>query len=334
MIGGRRSRPLRCRPTRRVTSDRASVSPTTSPVTARRSCAAATVCSGTSRRAARRRRRRRTSRSSDSAALTPTPVSSTGVSLLLEDGLPPPTGGDPAKPPGQHALHLRSGVPRRLRAQCNINVQRAHRDQLPGRGRIRRARSGRHMVTKVDINQAPPVVGVARRERQPPVHCPGDGHAVELSQSQSDRFIDYNGLLLKFQRRFANNFSFMSSLHASASRWTSRRTTRPASRTTCDLEYNCGLADYDVRHTFATNCGLRDPVGAREVVWRMAGQRHRVLARRPAAHGHPGARRASTGTGNRPNRICDGELEQSDGREVVRHRRASCRTARYHGHVR
>ena len=33
----------------------------------------------------------------------------------------------------------------------------------------------------------------------------------QMSQSQSIGTIDYNALLLKFQRRFANNFSFLNS---------------------------------------------------------------------------------------------------------------------------
>ena len=114
----------------------------------------------------------------DSAALTPTPVSSTGVSLRLEDGLPPPTGGDPVEPAGQHALHFRSGVPRRLRAQLQRERAARHRDQLPHRGRIcglaRPAHGDQNRHQSGAASHGP-----RRCERQPPVHCPGEGHAVD-----------------------------------------------------------------------------------------------------------------------------------------------------------
>ena len=69
---------------------------------------------------------------------------------------------------------------------------------------------GRQMVIKVDINQAPPVVG----ERRANVNRPFIGLAPAVPQPEpvaEHRQGDYNGLLLKFQRRFANNFSFLNS---------------------------------------------------------------------------------------------------------------------------
>ncbi len=119
---------------------------------------------------------------------------------------------------------------------------------------------GRQMVVKVDINQAPPVVGVTDANRNRPfiVQQP---RLRSLSQSQSIGFIDYNGLLLKFQRRFANNFSFFNAYTFGQSM--DFASDNEAGITNAyDLEYNRGLVDYDVRHTFSTNADLRVPVGA------------------------------------------------------------------------
>src|SRR5258708_39798623 len=69
---------------------------------------------------------------------------------------------------------------------------------------------GRQMVLKIDINQAPPVVGVSDSN----VNRPFIRLAPlvrSLSQSQSIGKLDYRGLLLKFQRRVAHNFSFLES---------------------------------------------------------------------------------------------------------------------------
>ena len=94
----------------------ASVSPTTSPATARRWSAAASASSGTSRPAARRRRRPRIRRSCSRRRSTPTPTAY-GVNLLLKDGLPLPPGVDPSAPRrGNDPLDLRHQLPRRLRA--------------------------------------------------------------------------------------------------------------------------------------------------------------------------------------------------------------------------
>src|SRR5678815_5490771 len=68
----------------------------------------------------------------------------------------------------------------------------------------------RHMLTKVNPNQAPPVLGV----RSADVNRPFIGVSPQLrdvGQVSSIGFLNYNALLVKFQRRFANGFSFLNS---------------------------------------------------------------------------------------------------------------------------
>ena len=66
--------------------------------------------------------------------------------------------------------------------------------------------------------------------------------------------MNYNGLLVKFQRRFANGFSFMNSYtYGLAIDLSSDNDGGVALVNTYDPGYNRGPADYDVKHTFVSN---------------------------------------------------------------------------------
>ena len=120
---------------------------------------------------------------------------------------------------------------------------------------------GRQMVIKVDINQAPPVVGVSDANVNRPFI--GLAPAVRsLSQSQSIGKVNYNGLLVKFQRRFANNFSFLNSYTFGKS-MDYASDNEAGITNTYDLQYNWGPSDYDVRHTLLVELDLRAAVGPR-----------------------------------------------------------------------
>ena len=67
------------------------------------------------------------------------------------------------------------------------------------------------MLLKGDPNQAPPVVGVTDSNVNRPYVDARAGAARPSAQVQSTGTLDYNALLVKFQRRFANNFSFLNS---------------------------------------------------------------------------------------------------------------------------
>ncbi len=70
---------------------------------------------------------------------------------------------------------------------------------------------GRNMLVKGDPNQAPPGRRRDRRERQSAVSSTLSPALRTLGQVQSKGTLDYNALLVKFQRRFANNFSMLNS---------------------------------------------------------------------------------------------------------------------------
>ena len=149
---------------------------------------------------------------------------------------------------------------------------------------------GRQMVLKVDINQAPPVVGVTDSNVNRPFIKLAPA-LRGLSQSQSIGKVDYNGLLLKFQRRFANNFSFLNSYTYGQS--IDFASDNEAGITnTYDLDYNRGPSDYDVKHTFSSSWIYELPLARNKLLRRLAVERHPLPARRPAADDHADPGRA------------------------------------------
>jgi hypothetical protein len=165
---------------------------------------------------------------------------------------------------------------------------------------------GRQMVIKVDINQAPPVVGVTDSNLNRPFIKLAP--AVRgLSQSQSIGKVDYNGLLLKFQRRFANNFSFLNSYTFGKS-MDFASDNEAGITNTYDLNYNWGPSDYDVRHTFSSSWIYELPLARDKFYggWQASGILYLRGGLPLTISQTQGVQ--STGTGNRPNRICDGKL--------------------------
>lgn len=230
-----------------------------------------------------------------------------GSNNLLGAGLPEPTGVDVNKPPGGAT---RSVFDRDFRdayaRQWNINVQRAFgSNYLVEAAYV--GSQGRQMVLKVDVNQAPPVVGVTSPDVNRPFIKLAPG-VRGLQQSKSIGFIDYNGLLLKFQRRFANNFSLMSAYTFGQS-MDFASDNEAAIVNAYNIEYDRGLSSYDVRHTLSTNAIYEFPWARDKFYggWQLSGilyLRGGVPLTITQTQGVQ-----STGTGNRPNKVCDGRLD-------------------------
>ena len=229
-----------------------------------------------------------------------------GSNLLLKDGLP--------LPPGVHPELPATGATRSIfdidfrdafARQWNLNTQRGFgANYLAEVAYV--GSQGRQMVIKVDINQARPVVGVSDSNAGRPFITLAPG-LRSLSQSQSIGEVDYHGLLLKFQRRFANNFSFLNS-------YTFGRSMDFASdneagiTNSYDLQYNRGPSDYDVRHTFSSSWVYELPLAKDKLYggWQLSGILYLRGGLPLTITQTQGVQ--STGTGNRPNRICDGNL--------------------------
>lgn len=241
-------------------------------------------------------------------ALTPTP-SNTGINLRLSDGLPPPTGGDPSQPAEGATRSIfdpdfRDGYAHNF----NLNVQR----QLGTNYVVEVAYAGsrgRQLMAKVNPNQAPPVVGI----RDSNVNRPFAQIAPalrDIGQAASIGYVDYNGLLVKFQRRFANNFSFLNSYTwGKAIDINSDNDGNVSFTNVYDIEgYHRGPADYDVTHTLSSSWIYELP-WARDR-WYGGWQGNGILYLRTGLPFTVTQTQGvlSTGTGNRPNRICDGRL--------------------------
>jgi hypothetical protein len=159
---------------------------------------------------------------------------------------------------------------------------------------------------KVDLNQATPKVGVTDQNVNRPFATLAPGLRT-VGALSSTGYVEYNGLLLKFQRRSANHFSFLNSY--TYGRAIDLNSDNDGTVTLTDIfnpEYNRGPADYDVTHTFSTNVIYELPFGTSE--WYGGWQMGTIIY---ARSGLPititqSQSMLSTGiTNNRPNTICD-----------------------------
>ena len=240
-------------------------------------------------------------------ALTPTPTAY-GNNLLLKDGLPPPPGVDPNRPASGTTrsifdINFRDAYAR----QWNINVQRG----LMTNYMLEVAyvgSQGRNILIKGDPNQAPPVVGVSDSNINRPYATLAPA-LRSIGQVQSKGTLDYNGLLVKFQRRYANNFSFLNSYtYGKAIDLASDNDGTVTLTNVYDPQYNRGPADYDITHTLSSSWVYELPWARSEWYggWQLAG----ILLLRGGLPLTVTQTQGvlSTGTGNRPNRICDGNI--------------------------
>ena len=243
-----------------------------------------------------------------STSLQPTPTAY-GSNLLLKDGLPDPPGVNPNRPAAGSTrsifdINFRDSYAR----QWNLNVQQA----LATNYMVEVAyvgSQGRQMMLKGDPNQAPPIVGVTDANVNRPFRQLAPALRT-IGQAQSRGTLDYHALLLKFQRRFADNFSFLNSYTwGKAIDLNSDNDGTVTLTNVYDPQYNRGPADYDITHTFSSSWIYEIPWARNALYggWQLGG----ILLLRGGlpltVTQNQGV--LSTGTGNRPNRICDGRLD-------------------------
>jgi Carboxypeptidase regulatory-like domain len=232
-----------------------------------------------------------------------------GTNLTLSSGMPAPPGVDPNRPPtGSTRSIFDVNFRDAYSHNFNVNVQQQFGDKYMVEVAYAGSRA-RQMATKGDPNQAPPVVGVTNQNINRPYFKVSPG-LTTLGQLQSIGFLDYNALLLKFQRRFANRFSILSSYTLGhAEDFNSDNDGTVTFTNVYDHEYNRGPADYDVKHTFSTTFTYEIPWAVDKVYggWQTAGA---VYLRSGLPFTVTQTQSVlSTGTGNRPNQICDGHLD-------------------------
>jgi hypothetical protein len=242
-----------------------------------------------------------------STSLNPNPTAY-GSNLLLKDGLPEPPGVDPNRPAAGTTrsifdINFRDAYAR----QWNLNVQRSfftnYMLEVAYVGS-----QGRNMLVKGDPNQARPVVGVTDSNINRPYATLSPALRT-VGQVQARGTLDYNALLVKFQRRFANNFSMLNSYtYGKAIDLNSDNDGLVTLTNVYDPQYNRGPSDYDITHTLASSWIYEIPWATTKIYggWQVAG----ILTARGGLPLTVTATQGvqSTGTGNRPNRVCDGRL--------------------------
>jgi hypothetical protein len=234
-----------------------------------------------------------------------------GTNLRVSDGLPPPPGVDPNRAPAGLTrsifdINFRDAYS----TNFNLNVQR----QLGRNYMVEVAYAGsraRQMMLKTDPNQAPPTLGVTNANTNRPF-IRISPLLTTLGQAQSSGFLNYDGLLVKFQRRFANGFSFMNSYTLGKSEDLNSDNDGTVTLTNVyDREYNRGPSDYDVKHTFVSSWIYALPLGKESKLggWEVSGIFYARSGRALTITQTQGV--LSTGTGNRPNTISD-DIYNSD----------------------
>jgi len=228
-----------------------------------------------------------------------------GSAGQVSAGLPPPPGVDPNRPAAGNTrsvfnVDFRDGYA----TNWNLNVQR----QLGRNYMVELAyvgSAGRQMVYKDNPNQARPVVGVTSAD----VNRPYIGVSPALrtvGQSQSDGTLDHHSLQLKFQRRYANGFSFFTSYTFGQTIDLNSDNDGEVTLTNVyDPQYNRGPADYDVKHTLVVNGIYSLPWGKDSLLggWQFSGIMYLRSGRALTITQQQGVQ--STGTGNRPDTVSD-----------------------------
>ena len=177
---------------------------------------------------------------------------------------------------------------------------------------------GTHLVAKMDINQARPVVGVSDPNINRPFITLAPG-LRGLSQGQSRGYSNHHALLMKFSSRFSNGLQFLNS-------YTFGKTIDVVSDTegtvqnAYDFKRDRAVSDFDIKHTFSSSWTYDLPVGKGKLLntgdsvfvdkllggWQLSGI---FLARTGLPFSvNQAVGVASTGTGNRPNRLASGIL--------------------------
>ena len=233
-------------------------------------------------------------------------TTSLGTNIILAQGLAAPPGVDPNRVP---AGSTRSAFLTDFRDahahNFNVNVQQ----QLGTNYMVEAAYSGSRTVNaalKIDLNQATPRVGISDQNINRPFAASAPALRTVGTLSSSG-YVEYNGLLVKFQRRSANHISFMNSYtYGRAIDLNSDNDGTVTLTNIFDPEYNRGPSDYDVRQTFSSNWIYELPWAAGKAYggWQVSGLLY-LRSGLPITITQSQSMLSTGITNNRPNTICD-----------------------------
>jgi hypothetical protein len=233
-------------------------------------------------------------------------TTSLGTNILLQNGLDPAPGVRPdVAPAGSTRSAFLTDFRDAHAHNFNVNVQR----QLGTNYMVEAAYSGsrtKDAALKVDLNQAPPIVGVSDQNVNRPFAKVSPALRT-VGALSSTGYVEYNGLLIKFQRRSANHISFMNSY--TFGRAIDLNSDNDGTVTLTDIfhpEYNRGPADYDVTHTLSSNWIYEMPWAAQHPWggWQLSGILY-LRSGLPITITQSQSMLSTGLTNNRPNTICD-----------------------------
>jgi hypothetical protein len=238
--------------------------------------------------------------------------------LHLSAGLPPPPAIDPnASPSGSTRsifdINFRDGYAQ----QWNFNLQQQFgRDYLWEVAYV--GSKGTHLVIKKDINIAPPAVGVTSSDvNRPYIHI--DPKVRSLSQVESLGYSIFHALQAKFTKRSSYGLTFVNS-YTYGKNIDLVSDTENAPLNPYNFGYDRALSDFDIKHNFTSTVNYALPIGKGKkfgsgmntfadkifggwqvnmILLARTGLPFTVLQQQGLL---------STGTGNRPNRIRNGDL--------------------------
>jgi hypothetical protein len=249
-----------------------------------------------------------------STALTASPNSNFSPNLRLSDGLPPPPGVDTTPKPG--AGTTRSIFDRDFRDAHTVNWNFNVQQQLFTNYMLEVAYSGargRDYLVKGNPNEAPATVGVTNSNVNRPFAAIAPA-LRDVGQVQSIGVLNYDALLLKFQRRFANGFSLLTSYsYATAKDYNSDNDGSVTVANVYNLvDYNYAVADYNITNTLSVAGMYELPLG--KAKWYGGWQVSGIGYWRDGYPFTPGQTQGilSTtvgGTGQRPNVVGNWELD-------------------------
>jgi hypothetical protein len=237
-----------------------------------------------------------------STALTPS-GNNNNINLRVQDGLPPPPGVDPNRPPSGATrsifdINFRDGYTYNWNLNLQQQLGRNYMVELTYVG----AR-GRQMLLKGNPNQARPTLGVTNADVNRP-YIQLSPALRNVGQVRSEGTLDYHAFLFRFQRRFANGFSFLNSYtYGHAIDLNSDNDGDVTLTNVYDPGYNRGPADYDVKHTISSSWIYEVPWGRESKLggWHASGILYWRTGLPVTITQTQGVQ--STGTGNRPDRI-------------------------------
>jgi hypothetical protein len=233
-----------------------------------------------------------------------------GTNIILSNGLAAPPGVHPELAP---AGSTRSAFDPNFRDahahNFNVNVQR----QFGANYMVEAAYSGsrtQNSAIKTDLNQAPPTVGVTDQNINRPYATVSPALRT-VGTLSSTGYLEYNGLLIKFQRRTANHFSFLNSYtYGRAIDLASDNDGTVTLTNIFNPEYNRGPADYDVTHTFSSSWIYELPWAAQKAYggWQVTTMLY-LRSGLPITITQSQSMLSTGITNNRPNTICDPALD-------------------------